>query len=58
MSDFYKVEAIVNKKIANGEPLYRIKWVGYPSWQNTWEPPHHLPQDIIDAYENSLKEAK
>lgn len=51
MSNDYVVEDVVKKKVVNGEIFYRIKWEGYPSWQNTWEPASNLPQDVIDYYE-------
>lgn len=42
MGKTYKVENITTKKIINGKTFYRIKWVGYPSNQNTWEPEDNL----------------
>jgi hypothetical protein len=51
MTENYVVEDVVKKKVENGQTFYRIKWKGYPSWQNTWEPAYHLPQDVIDFYE-------
>jgi len=36
------VESILDKKIENGKTLYLIKWEGYDSDQNTWEPIEHL----------------
>ena len=32
----YEVQNILKTKVENGKKLYRIKWVGYPSAQNTW----------------------
>jgi hypothetical protein len=40
----FSVESIVgHKKIEGGKGtyLYRIKWLGYPSSQNSWEPSNH-----------------
>lgn len=34
----YVVERVVGKKICRGKTYYRIKWLGYPEEQNTWEP--------------------
>jgi hypothetical protein len=34
----YKVEAIIGYKVINRTPHYRIKWEGWPSSANTWEP--------------------
>jgi hypothetical protein len=36
--DIYTVEKIVDKKRVNQKTLYLVKWEGYSSDQNTWEP--------------------
>ncbi|OHT15797.1 hypothetical protein TRFO_13805 [Tritrichomonas foetus] len=33
----YEVEAIINHRKKHGKIQYFLKWVGYPSSQNTWE---------------------
>jgi len=39
----YEVEEIQDKrKVVGGGWLYYVKWVGWPSNSNTWEPPEHL----------------
>jgi len=39
----YAVERVVDyRKNNKGIDEYLIKWVGYPSWRNTWEPASHL----------------
>ncbi|CAL8125216.1 unnamed protein product [Orchesella dallaii] len=38
----YKVERIVTKKLIDGVVHYRIKWVGWESKYNTWEPIDNL----------------
>lgn len=38
----YVVEKIINKKIALGKILYRVKWFNYPNSKNTWEPEENL----------------
>ena len=48
----YDAERIVAKKINSGKPLFMIKWQGYCSSQNTWEPKTHLPPELIEAFEN------
>jgi hypothetical protein len=35
---FYKIEKIVGKKYVAGKPLYRVKWLDWPSSTNTYEP--------------------
>ena len=52
---------LVNRRtfITNGEKVYyyRVKWVGYPSSKNTWEPEQQLREDglgdHIDDYDAS-----
>ena len=34
----YYVEAIIKKKIVNKKTFCKVKWKGYPSERNTWEP--------------------
>ncbi|KAK9749050.1 hypothetical protein RND81_02G099300 [Saponaria officinalis] len=54
---FFEVEAIRKKRIHKGEPLYLIKWRGWPESANTWEPVDHLQTcpDVIEAYEERLQ---
>lgn len=56
----YHVERIVGVRSNGGELQYLIKWKGWQSKFNTWEPLHHLKnlQSEIDAFEGSLKVAK
>ncbi|KAM3144209.1 hypothetical protein pb186bvf_003671 [Paramecium bursaria] len=44
MDDLYEVEDIVDRRYDSTKKqyLYLIKWKGYPSDQNTWEPKGHL----------------
>jgi hypothetical protein len=57
--DMDVVEKLVNRRtfITDGEKLYyyRVKWVGYPSSKNTWEPELQLREDglgdHIDDYD-------
>jgi hypothetical protein len=53
MGKQYKVEEIVDKKIENGTVKYLVKWVGWDSKSNTWEPIKHLHncRDMIEEYE-------
>ncbi|XP_065169510.1 uncharacterized protein [Atheta coriaria] len=39
---FYEVEAIVGIRMTFNSEEYLVKWVGYPSESNTWEPYSHL----------------
>jgi hypothetical protein len=49
----YDVEQIVGKRIRKGKIYYLVKWDGYPSDQNTWEPIDNLLNviDLIEEYE-------
>ena len=40
----YVVEKIVDMRIRSGEIEYRVKWRGWPSSTNTWEPKAHLTE--------------
>ncbi|MGH0053543.1 MAG: DDE-type integrase/transposase/recombinase [Sphaerochaetaceae bacterium] len=47
----YVMGKIVNMgEDANGQPLFEIKWYGYPSEDNTWEPVSHIPRSHIVRY--------
>eukprot|EP01132_Coremiostelium_polycephalum_P007983 gene7983-9821_t len=52
------MESIVGKDIIDGLVHYLVKWKGYRSSENTWEPRKHLILDIPDIvkqYELNLK---
>eukprot|EP00455_Lapot_gusevi_P053333 TRINITY_DN8301_c0_g1_i9.p1 TRINITY_DN8301_c0_g1~~TRINITY_DN8301_c0_g1_i9.p1 ORF type:complete len:283 (+),score=48.41 TRINITY_DN8301_c0_g1_i9:110-958(+) len=53
----YEVEAILDDKVEDGIHLYFIKWKGYPSSANTWEPEAHLTScdNKLEAYKNQSK---
>ncbi|OCT93181.1 M-phase phosphoprotein 8 isoform X2 [Xenopus laevis] len=40
--DVFEVESILDSKIEGGEVLYRVRWKGYDSDGDTWEPEAHL----------------
>lgn len=71
--DEYKVEAVVDKRTipcnggcegiigcnCKGRVEYRIKWLGYESECNTWEPLKHLYcEDLIEEFEQKLIDGK
>ena len=45
----FEVESIVEKKMEDGEPLYRIRWKGYGPDDDTWEPPRSFSDSSIVA---------
>ncbi|EGT40402.1 hypothetical protein CAEBREN_32205 [Caenorhabditis brenneri] len=56
-NDVWEVERIVNKRRENGRDEYRVKWKGFPSSQNTWEPRQHLNCDVLlRQFEATLSE--
>lgn len=53
--DEYVVEKILEKKITKGKVHYFLKWKGYPSSDNTWEPKDNLDcPELIEAFEEEL----
>ncbi|XP_063729249.1 chromobox protein homolog 3-like [Symsagittifera roscoffensis] len=40
--DELEVESILDKKFVNGEARYLLRWKGYDSSEDTWEPVEHL----------------
>ena len=52
MRNKYKVEAIVGHDMVGGSALYRVKWHGWPSSANTWEPIQNLEEckDLIKEF--------
>jgi hypothetical protein len=51
--DEYEVESILEKRKMGGKWKYKIKWVGYPEEQCTWEPVENLDnvQDLLEEFE-------
>jgi hypothetical protein len=41
-SEEYEVEKVIDKKDEKGEKYYLVKWKGYDSSANTWEPLENL----------------
>ena len=52
LEETYEVERVVAKRIRSRKVEYFIKWQGYCSSVNTWEPREHLPGEIIIAFED------
>ncbi|KAI1706798.1 chromo (CHRromatin organization MOdifier) domain-containing protein [Ditylenchus destructor] len=49
----YEVEAVVDKRIVDGDVQYKIKWKGYK--RNTWQPEEDLMcDDCINEFERTL----
>ena len=53
----FNAEKLVATTIKNGKRVYLVKWVGYPSADNTWEPEENiLDQRLIDPFETTQKQ--
>lgn len=57
MQPEYEVEAIVGKKLIDGDICYLVKWLKYSSDENTWEPEANLAacKELVAQYEKSLE---
>ena len=53
----YEVEAILNHRRIQNRFQYLIKWQGYPSSENTWEPEQHLTNanQVLNSYKKQHK---
>ncbi|XP_058129419.1 histone-lysine N-methyltransferase Su(var)3-9-like isoform X1 [Anopheles coustani] len=50
-SEEYKVEAILDVQLVANLPFFQIKWLGYPSESNTWEPLKNVADcTILDEF--------
>ncbi|XP_033864871.3 M-phase phosphoprotein 8 isoform X2 [Acipenser ruthenus] len=58
--DVFEVEHIIDMKIEKGEITYRVRWKGYTSEDDTWEPEAHLEscKEVLLAYQRKLAENK
>lgn len=41
-SRLYEIDRVISKRVRKGKREYFIKWKGYPSLQNSWEPEENL----------------
>ncbi|CAI8057524.1 Chromobox protein homolog 3, partial [Geodia barretti] len=56
--EVFSVEKIVSKKIVGGKTLYLLKWKGYDSDENTWEPEENLDcQDLLEEFKRKTATA-
>jgi Chromo (CHRromatin Organisation MOdifier) domain len=53
----HEVEAIIAHKRQGSHYKYLIKWKGYPSAENTWEPESNLKHspNLLDTYKRKKK---
>ena len=56
--EVYQVEKILDVRRGKGKDVqYLIKWKGWASKHNTWEPVEHLHQALIDDFEAAQAQA-
>lgn len=46
----YAFDKIVDHKTQDGKRYYKVRWEGYTSGDDTWEPEEHLPKNAISVY--------
>lgn len=46
VNETFTVERIIRKKVVAGKTYYKIKWLGYPNSDNTWE----SLSDLVDTF--------
>lgn len=57
--DEYVVEKILEKKVTKGKTLYLLKWKGYSSDDNTWEPEENVDcPEMLAAFNKAQLEKK
>ncbi|XP_055988933.1 M-phase phosphoprotein 8 [Sorex fumeus] len=56
--DVFEVEQILDMKIEEGNVLYKVRWKGYSSEDDTWEPEIHLQdcKEVLLEFRNRLAE--
>ena len=48
---YYKINAVINKKTIYKSPQYKVKWTGYDPEENTWLWPNDIQtKDLIQEY--------
>jgi hypothetical protein len=56
--EIFDAEHLVEKKRENGRWLWLVKWKGYSSKDNTWEPTENISKDLIAEFEKRQSKEK
>jgi chromobox protein 1 len=55
----YEVEKVIDDRIRKGKQEFLVKWKGYPSEENTWEPYNNLKDNQqFKNYQKKMKKKK
>ncbi|XP_071176347.1 chromo domain-containing protein cec-1-like [Mytilus edulis] len=57
-SDLYLVERIVKSKRINNKMHYYIKWLGFGSTSNSWEPEENIPPELRHEFKVRMDQNK
>ena len=49
--NIYVIETLLEKKVKNKEEFWKVKWLGFPPEQSTWEPAANIQPWILSYYE-------
>ena len=52
----YYVDKILDRKIEKGKKRYLIKWQGYSSKDNTWEPRGNFNRALVKEFDKEFEE--
>uniref|UniRef100_UPI004072FD1B M-phase phosphoprotein 8 n=1 Tax=Homo sapiens TaxID=9606 RepID=UPI004072FD1B len=58
--DVFEVEKILDMKTEGGKVLYKVRWKGYTSDDDTWEPEIHLEdcKEVLLEFRKKIAENK